>query len=198
MLEMERQIGVMSSYNVLGMLFDDKEDQIRSSNPGHSIAFHSFNHDLADETQLTRCREVDLQVRGYRPPRSEITTELTDYQLSYLNFEWLACGQNGFRASSYFLQNGIVKIPISTDDYPLFSGAARYQEWETRLLESARGSSFFAFGLHDCYAACWLDDYPKLLEQLARIGTFVSADQICDRAFWLDAVEQPAEFASGK
>jgi hypothetical protein len=195
MLEIEKQMGVQSSYNVLGMLFDGKQDEIRSSNPGHSLAFHSFNHDLADETQLTRCRDVDLQVRGYRPPQSRLTAELTDYQLSYLNFEWLACGRRGFRASSCFVQNGIVKIPISIDDYPLSTSELGYQEWEHRLLRSARESSFFAFGLHDCYAACWLDAYPELLADLAKIGTFVSADQICDRTFWLDAMEQPSEFA---
>jgi hypothetical protein len=198
MLEIESQMGVETSYNLLGTLFRDKQDQIRSSNPMHSLAFHSFNHDLDDDTQLTRCREVDLQVRGYRPPRSQLTAELTDYQLSYLNFEWLACGRGGLQAASYFVQNGIVKIPIFTDDYPLFTGGLGYEEWEGRILHSARESSFFAFGLHDCYAACWLEGYPRLLEELARIGTFVPADRICDGAFWMDGVEQPVVSASGR
>lgn len=190
MLEIESQMEVQASYNLLGTLFRDKQGQIRASDPGHSLAFHSFNHDLADETQLARCRDIDLQIRGYRPPRSHLTNELTDYQLSYLNFEWLACGSAGFRATSYFLQNGILKIPIFTDDYPLFTGVVGYEEWESRILQSARETPFFAFGLHDCYAACWLAGYAKLLEKLARIGTFVPADQICDRAFWLDGVER--------
>lgn len=192
MLEVEMKMGIQTSYNILGTLFRDKQGQIRTSDQGHSLAFHSFNHDLADETQLARCRDVDLQIRGYRPPRSVLTSELTDYHLSYLNFEWLACGSKGFRATSRFLQNGIVKIPVSTDDHPLFTGRMSYPEWQTRILEAARSTSFFAFGLHDCYAACWLPSYSKLLEELALIGTFVTADEICDCCFWLDGAELPA------
>jgi hypothetical protein len=192
MLEIEKKLGIRTSYNILGALFPPKRDEIWASDPGHSLAFHSFNHDFGDESQLTRCREVDLQVRGYRPPRSILTAELTDYRLSYLNFEWLACGKASLGKSSCFLQNGIVKIPISTDDYPLATAQTNYETWEHELLERARSSAFFAFGLHDCYSPAWLDFYPKLLEKLSAIGTLVTADQVCDRVFWLDGTELPA------
>lgn len=191
MLEIENNLRIAASYNILGRLFRDKHDQIRTADPGHALAFHSYNHDLADESQLTRCREVDLQVKGYRPPRSILTNELTDYRLSYLNFEWLASGSRSLGASSCFLQNGIVKIPISMDDYPLVTGQLGYEEWERQLLDSARNAPFFAFGLHDCYASTWLRSYPKLLEKLAAIGTFVTADQVCDLLYWREGLELP-------
>ena len=40
--------------------------------------------------QLPRCREVDYRIKGYRPPRSQITPELSDRNLLFHNFEWLA------------------------------------------------------------------------------------------------------------
>jgi len=189
MLKIEKDREVRSTYNVLGTLFQHKRDEIWSSNPGHSLGFHSFNHDLTDESQLERCRQVDLQVRGYRPPRSVITSELTDYRLSFLNFEWLASGERSIRSSCCALQNGIVKIPILTDDYPLVTGQADYRQWQDRLLESARQRRFLAFGLHDCYANVWLDFYGNLLDQLSAIGDFVTADETSDRVFWLQGAD---------
>ena len=52
MLQIERYSGLNATYNILGTLFTRKVDQIRASNPKHSIGFHSFNHDLADLTTV--------------------------------------------------------------------------------------------------------------------------------------------------
>ena len=112
-----------------------------------------------------------------------ITPELSDERLSYYNFEWLASSSRAFGCNTTFLENGIVKIPISTDDYPIVTGKIDFTEWRRRLLDYAAGSSLLAFGLHDCYAHCWLDSYPNLLESLAALGTFVTADELCDLTF---------------
>lgn len=189
MLAIEKNRGVRATYNILGRLFQRKRDEIWTSDQRHSLAFHSFNHDLADNSQLQQCRKVDLQVRGYRPPRSIITPEVTDYRLSFLNFEWLASGKRGLGLSACALQNGIVKIPILTDDYPLATGQMDYPQWESRLLESAQQRKLLAFGLHDCYATKWLDFYPYFLDRLAAIGDFTTADEICDRTLWLQGVD---------
>src|SRR5207248_4613097 len=74
-------------------------------------------------------------------------------------------------------------IPIDRDDYPLFTGAVGYEQWERNLLERASEKQFFAFGLHDCYAELWLARYPQLLQKLREIGDFISADAVCDRMF---------------
>ena len=92
MLQTGQSFGLSVTYNILGTLFNRKIDQVREFNPNHSIGFHSFNHDLADLTQLPKCRQVDPRVRGYSPPQSRMTCKLSDYNLTKLNFEWLACG----------------------------------------------------------------------------------------------------------
>jgi hypothetical protein len=189
MLAIEKNHDVRATYNILGSLFKRKRDEIWTSDWRHSLAFHSFNHDLADQTQLEQCRKIDLQVRGYRPPRSIIMPEVTDYRLSFLNFEWIASGERGLGFSCPTLQNGIVKIPILTDDYPLVTGQMDYPQWEGRLLEEARQRKFLAFGFHDCYASKWLDSYPDLLDRLVSIGDFITADETCDRVFWQQGVD---------
>jgi hypothetical protein len=186
MLAIEREFGLDATYDVLGTLLERKRSEIWASNPRHSIAFHSFDHHLENLTQLRQCREVDLRVRGYRPPRSRITAELTDSNLTFLNFEWLACSAYHLGFDECKLENGLVKIPIVLDDHPLFTGASRYDQWGYDLLEQARGKTFFAFGLHDCYAGLWLEGYPQLLDKLAAIGNFVSADEVCDRMFLVE------------
>jgi hypothetical protein len=182
MLQIERYFGLNATYNILGTLFTRKVDQIRASNPKHSIGFHSFNHDLADLTQLSQCRRVDLRVRGYRPPQSRITSELSDYNLTKLNFEWFACGARSLGYAGCHLENGIAKIPIHLDDYPLFLGKP-YEQWESELLNCARATPFFSFGLHDCYAGKWLERYRDLLGKLAAIRSFATADEISDCMF---------------
>jgi hypothetical protein len=180
MLEIEKAFGVNATYNVLGLLLHRKRDEIQTSNPHHSVAFHSFNHNLDDTTQLQQCRRIDLRVRGYRTPKSRITSELSDYALTYFNFEWLASGASSFGHPDPRLQNGLVKIPIHCDDYPLATKRMDYLQWEAELLGLAHGRRFVAFGLHDCYAHEWLEHYPRLLSALAQIGKFVTADQICN------------------
>ena len=180
MLRIERELCLDATYNVLGILLARKKEIIEASNPQHSIAFHSFNHHLDDLTQLRQCRDVDLRVRGYRPPRSNISAELTDYNLTFLNFEWLASSASSLGFDACKLENGLVKIPIDLDDYPLFTGAVDYEDWENDLLERAGTKKVFGFGLHDCYGGLWLENYPQLLNKLADIGDFVSADRVCD------------------
>ena len=75
---------------------------------------------------------------------------------------------------------GVVKLPIDTDDYGLATGQLSYQDWQRKLLEMAARRKVVAFGLDDCYARHWLDSYPELLESLAQIGRFVTADELCD------------------
>lgn len=149
MLEIEQRFGINTTYNILGLLFSAKYPQIKSSNGAHSIGFHSFNHDLGDVEQLARCRHVDLRVRGYRPPRSLMTAELADYDLTFFNFEWLANSARRPGQAGSKLQNGLVKIPIHRDDHPLFTGAIGYEQWERGVLAAAQGKALFGLDLHD-------------------------------------------------
>jgi hypothetical protein len=183
MLAIEKQLGVTATYCILGRLLDRNREIILGDNPHHAIGFHSVDHDVTRLDQLSRCREIDLRVRGYRPPKSQITAELTDANLAYENFEWFASSSHSFGHNECILQNGIVKIPIHQDDYPLFMGRKEYPAWECELFERAKGRLLIGFGLHDCYASKWLDRYPELLEKLASLGKFVTADEVCDRMY---------------
>ena len=190
MLQIEQSFGLDVTYNVLGTLFQRKNAEIKAFNPNHSIGFHSFNHDLKDQAQLPKCRAVHLRVRGYRPPQSRITAELTDYNLTLHNFEWFACSARRLGHSDCRLENGVVKIPIYLDDYALFLGKP-YDQWESELLSHARAMSFLGLGLHDCYAGKWLGSYTDLLDKLLNMKQSVNADEISDRMF-LDASDQSA------
>jgi hypothetical protein len=112
-----------------------------------------------------------------------ITPEVSDDALSYYNFEWLASGTRSVGRKLPGLETPIVKIPIATDDHPMHTGRIEWPGWRAALLESATQSPFFAFGLHDCYARHWLDGYADLIEQLGRLGSLVTADELCDLTF---------------
>jgi hypothetical protein len=154
----------------------------------HSIAFHSFNHNNNDMKQIEKVREIDLQVRGYRPPNSNITDELTDYKLSYYNFEWFMGAISSFGFDKCKIENGIVKIPVLTDDFPLYKRRMSYDEWETELIEHIKNNDFTAFGTHDCYGEFWIDKYDELLSKLKSLGVkFMTCDEITGKLF-LDGV----------
>ena len=183
MLRIELEFGLSATYCILGKIFDRARNLILDSNRYHAIGFHSADHNLARMDQLPRCRDIDLRVRGYRPPKSQITRELTDENLTYHNFEWLASSSRSFGYNDGILQNGIVKIPIHQDDHSLFAGRKDYAQWESELLERVRSSPLVGFSLHDCYAGRWLDRYPALLEKLSRLGKFATADEVSDRMY---------------
>ena len=179
-LQIEQEFNIDGTFNVVGTMYQRKREIISKFNARHSLGFHSFNHQLDEGEQLQRCRAVDLRVRGYRPARSQIAPELNDYNLALWNFEWFASSSGSLQHTTCKLQNGIVKIPVHFDDYPLFKGTIDYDQWESRVLQLAQMHPVVGLGLHDCYAGMWLPHYPQLLEKLRMIGSFVSADDVCN------------------
>jgi hypothetical protein len=178
MLAVEADAGARVTYNVVGQILPEVREQIEAGS--HALAFHSFDHTRSPD-QLPRCRAVDYRLKGYRLPRSEPTAETTDERLALHNFEWLASSAYSFGFDAPRLENRIVRLPIATDDFSLYTGQFAYDEWEARLLERVEEAPFAAFGLHDCYAHLWLPRYAELLEKLrsrARLRTLdeVSAD----------------------
>lgn len=179
MLAAEARAGVRATYNVVGTLMGDVRDKLESG--GHALAFHSFDHG-AEAGQLQRCREVDYRLKGYRPPRSEITPELTDEHLAFHNFEWLALGEPVLGERSPRLRDRLVRVPITLDDFDLYTGAASYATWEAWLLFTVSTSSFTAVSLHDCYADLWLSHYHRLLASLTELARPMTLDAVSARA----------------
>jgi hypothetical protein len=178
MLALEADAGVKATYSVVGALFAEERGRIEPH--GHAVAFHSYDHVVAPQgggEQLARCRAVDYRVKGYRPPRSQLTPETSDENLLFHNFEWLASSRHPLGFAEPRMQRRLAKIPITFDDFALYSKAMPYETWEREALEEIGSRAFVAFGLHDCYAPWWLPHYRRLLDRLQALGTLQTFDQ---------------------
>ena len=192
MLDVEREHGVKTTYNILGRLFARNAPLI-TQHGDHSIAFHTYDHRLDSLDQLQQVRGVDLQVKGYRTGRSVITEELTDYALTFHNFEWLMSSARSFGFDLPKLENGIVKIPAHLDDYLLSSGELDYEGWMNRLMTMVKEQRFVSLGLHDCYSRFWIERYSELLDRLKKVGELWTCDQIMNQVYFMDASKAAAE-----
>jgi hypothetical protein len=177
MLRIEKQLGVKATYNVLGLILLEIREKIEGD--GHCIGFHSYDHqDLEHSPQLPPCRRVDYRIKGYRPPQSKITAELSDENLCFHNFEWLASSAYSLQIRAPELRKRLVKIPIAFDDFALYREKMAYEEWEQQALETIRRNDFIAFSLHDCYAPFWLPRYAQCLEKVCALGKLKTLDEV--------------------
>ena len=174
MLEIERRLGVRTTYSVVGCFLEEVRSAIAGG--GHALAFHSFDHGPGD--QLRRCRAVDHRLKGYRPPRSALTPELADAKLCLHNFEWLASGVPSLGFETPRMQGGLARIPIRFDDFDLHRGATDWTRWRERALAIVHAHDFVAFGLHDCYAEHWLPHYEDLLRELSTLAELRTLDDV--------------------
>jgi len=186
-MDIEREHGVGTTYNILGRIFPRKAPLVAEQG-SHSIAFHTYDHCPNSLNQLEQVRSVDLQIRGYRPAQSVITRELTDHALGLWNFEWLMSSVRSFGIDVPTLQNGIVKIPVQIDDYYLHSGQWTYEQWVAQLIERIKDISFVAVGFHDCYSKRWIDRYSELLGRLKSLGELWNCDQITNYVYLADGL----------
>lgn len=178
MLAIEARLGVRTTYQVVGARLGAVAGRIAAA--GHAVGFHSWDH-VAGRPQLARCRRADGRIRGYRPPRSRLTRELTGPGLARRSFEWLASSGTSLGHDLPRMSSGVVRIPIARDDYALHAGTADYSGWRDDVVAEAGGSPFYALGLHDCYADRWLDGYEDLLEALLRDAEPWTMGEVSDR-----------------
>ena len=192
MARVEQSAGIRATYNVVGCLFDRVEPVVSAH--GHELAFHSYNHVLKEE-QLAACRKVDYRLKGYRPPQSRLTGELSDAALCFHNFEWLASSVRSLGCDQPRLENRLVKIPIQFDDWPMYAQGVDYGLWREKAVAAVRSADFIAFSLHDCYAQFWLSDYARLLEEIQSLGTIRTLNEVSARMLLANALPPPG--ASG-
>ncbi len=194
MLEIEKELEVRASYCVVASFMNEVKEPILDG--GHCLAFHSYDHKVGSRPkgpfqkmvrwcweephtrQLARCREVDRRLKGYRPPRSNMTSELNAPYLCQQNIEWLASSVSSLGARTPFLKNRMVYIPIQFDDFPLYKHGTTYEDWERSALKRIETSDFVSFGLHDCYGEFWLPHYPKFLEKVKELGQVKTLNEV--------------------
>jgi len=177
MLRIEKELDLKATYNVLGCLFDDVRTAIEGD--GHCVAFHSYDHRVTTD-QLPNCRQVDYRIKGYRPPQSKITPELTDKNLCFHNFEWLASSAHSLNITCPKIESGLVKIPILFDDYDLYWEKVTYEAWAQEALKTVRENDFVAFSMHDCYAGYWLPHYSGFLQEIRGLGQLKTLNEVAN------------------
>ena len=134
-----------------------------------------------DSDQLPRCRDVDYRIKGYRPPRSRITAELTDANFAFHNFEWLASSAYSLQLPAPELRNRLAKIPILFDDFEMYRSRMTYEDWEKKAILRIQQAPFVAFSMHDCYAGFWLPHYKRFLERITGLGQLQTLDEVAGR-----------------
>jgi hypothetical protein len=200
MLEAEGELGVKATYHVVGSILAEVRDDIEAG--GHCIGFHSFDHpvqkkdwfwnwrrklsgDGESQQQLPQCRNVDYRIKGYRPPQSAITSELSDQNLCFHNFEWFASSAASLGdLARPELKNRVVRLPILFDDYDLYLRKLDYAKWERMALRKIEENHFVAFSLHDCYAQFWLPHYRRFLGTLKSLGELRTFDEVAGQVLF--------------
>jgi hypothetical protein len=180
MLAAEREAGARATYNVVGELLDAVRAEIEGA--GHCLGFHSFDHAIDREpgapSQLARCRRLDYRLKGYRPPQSVITPELSDENLLFHNFEWIASSTRSLGVEQPVLRDGLVRIPVHLDDHRLYRDGLEYDRWEEQALAAAETGPTTVLSLHDCYADLWLERYPAFLARLGSLAALRTLDEV--------------------
>jgi len=206
MLMIEKEMNVKATYNLLASLFNEVREKIEKD--GHCIAFHSYDHridefslcskvfhkigrlmfgrlkskaDFEHTGQLAKCRQIDHRVKGYRPPQSKLTPELSDRNLCFYNFQWLASWADSLRTTLPRMENRVVKIPILFDDYDMYKSKMKFEDWERKAIDMTKGNDFVAFCLHDCYGGYWLPHYQEFLEKIGGLGNFRTLDEVANK-----------------
>jgi len=180
MLRIEGQLGLRVTYNVLGALLEKVRDKIEAD--GHCIAFHSYDHTRF--RQLPACRKADYRIKGYRPPKSQVTLELRDTLLCWHNFEWLMSSPKSLGIGARpQLRGRLARIPVRKDDFALYSEGMDLLKWQREALELIERDDFVALGMHDCYAHLWLSGYESFLQQVRKLGGIRTVDEIAADLF---------------
>lgn len=201
MLRIESEVNAKVTYNVLGCLVEEVRGEIEGE--GQCVAFHSYDHSIDNlwppsigkllryarrksgkAGQLSKCRQVDYRIKGYRPPRSKLTTDSNDHNLCFFNFEWLANSARSLKTRSPIMENRIVKIPIVLDDFAMYKRGMEYYEWEQQAMNKIERYDFIAIGLHDCYAQFWLHEYRGFLNKIKGLGELKSMNEVANEVIF--------------
>lgn len=172
-LKLEKKYDIPVTYNVAGKLFREQPDLIEwILQEGKEVAFHSYNHQsnwrpeyYSDEIDL--CRKVSPIPHGYRSPRSEWnqTTLRTLWEKGFL---WNA--ESDTHKVPYFIYKGLVRLPIATDDWPVYERSLTFDEWIREFSNLLKNRPYFAIGSHDCTTSFTPEEALKAWERVLQIA----------------------------
>jgi len=191
-LKLEKKYGITATYNIVGKLFQEQPDLIEwIRQEGHEIAFHAYGNypDWGPEyysSEVDLCRKVSAEPKGYRSPRSQ-WDQNTLRSLWENGFLWNA--ESDKSTKPYFIYNGLVRLPIATDDWSLHTNDMTVDEWINRFSELLKNRSYFGFGSHDCVAShapqeqlkAWEKILQTALENNVLLVTFAEAADLFRR-----------------
>jgi hypothetical protein len=172
-LYLETKYGIPVTYNVVGKLFREQPDLIELIiQEGQEVAFHSYNHQpdwqpryYSDE--ITLCRAVSSLPCGYRSPQSK-WNRTTLKILWEKGFLWNA--ESDRHKEPYFIYEGLVRLPIAQDDWPLHTGALSIEEWVQQFPRLLKMRSYFGFGCHDFVTSFATEERLKAWEKVLQIA----------------------------
>jgi peptidoglycan/xylan/chitin deacetylase (PgdA/CDA1 family) len=172
-LKLEKKYNISSTYNVVGKLFIEQPDLIEMIlKEGQEVAFHSYNHfrDWKPEyfsNEISLCRKVSPIPKGYRSPRSQINKTAVQ-TLWDEGFYWTA--ERDQHSEPYYIYKGLIRLPITADDWPLYEGKVTSVEWVQKFNKLVQNRSYVAFGLHDFVATKNPEEILKAWEKILQIA----------------------------
>jgi hypothetical protein len=180
MLEREAAAGIQATYNVVGRLLPEVRAEIEAGR--HCLAFHSYDHRLLPGAlrldQLSACRRLDYRLKGYRVPRSRFTPDLSDENVLFHNFEWVASSVRSLGFAQPVLRNGVVWLPVHMDDFALYRRGQSFESWREEMHAKLASQPVAVVSLHDCYGDLWLPHYDRLLAELCELGEVRTLDEV--------------------
>jgi peptidoglycan/xylan/chitin deacetylase (PgdA/CDA1 family) len=172
-LAIEKRHDVRATYNIAGKLIAEQPDMIDwIARDGHEVAFHSYDHrrDWSARhycEQIDSCRDLSEAIRGYRSPRSEIDLPAVTH-LWDRGFLWNAEGDS--RSEPYFIHRGLVRLPITTDDWPLHRGVLSQESFASQFTALLDRRPYVAIGFHDSVTSFNPHERLDLWERLLRLA----------------------------
>ncbi|MEA3323845.1 MAG: methyltransferase domain-containing protein [Euryarchaeota archaeon] len=172
-LELEKRYDVPATYNIVGRIFQEQPSLIECIlREGQEVAFHSYNHQsdwqppyYSDEIDL--CRKASPIPCGYRSPRSQWDRN-TLKTLWERGFLWNA--ECDTHKEPYFIHNGLVRLPIATDDWLLHTGDMDVDEWVKQFPVLLKSRPYFGFGSHDYITSFAPKDRLKAWERVLQMA----------------------------
>jgi peptidoglycan/xylan/chitin deacetylase (PgdA/CDA1 family) len=188
LLAIEAKHGIHTTYNIVGALWKAQPELVEWIRAGgHEVAFHSYHHRLecpADEfsEEVRLCRLHSSDPQGYRSPRSRWSEDTLRSCWEH-GFAWNA--ESDPAHDPYVIYEGLVRLPIAGDDWPIHTGAINTDEWIDRYRLHLQERNYVAVGVHDCVVshrademiAAWDRCLEIASEERARIVPFGEAAQ---------------------